>query len=91
MSARTVPPFRADHVGSVLRPAKLHAARTEHAGGAITDEQLRAVEDEAVREVVARELKSFAEQEALVSLGGGRYRVGNPDGLRRIAAADGRG
>ena len=53
MSARTVPPFRADHVGSFLRPAKLHAARTEHAGGAITDEQLRAVEDEAVREVVA--------------------------------------
>jgi 5-methyltetrahydropteroyltriglutamate--homocysteine methyltransferase len=48
-----VPPFRADHVGSFLRPAKLHAARTEHAGGAITNEQLRAVEDEAVREVVA--------------------------------------
>jgi 5-methyltetrahydropteroyltriglutamate--homocysteine methyltransferase len=48
-----VPPFRADHVGSFLRPAKLHAARKEHAGGAITDEQLRAVEDEAVREVVA--------------------------------------
>ena len=53
MSARTVPPFRADHVGSFLRPARLHAARKEHAGGAITDEQLRAVEDEAVREVVA--------------------------------------
>jgi 5-methyltetrahydropteroyltriglutamate--homocysteine methyltransferase len=48
-----VPPFRADHVGSFLRPAKLHAARKEHAGGAISDEQLRAVEDEAVREVVA--------------------------------------
>jgi 5-methyltetrahydropteroyltriglutamate--homocysteine methyltransferase len=48
-----VPPFRADHVGSFLRPAKLHAARKEHAGGAITDEQLRAVEDEAIREVVA--------------------------------------
>jgi 5-methyltetrahydropteroyltriglutamate--homocysteine methyltransferase len=48
-----VPPFRADHVGSFLRPARLHAARKEHAGGAITDEQLRAVEDEAVREVVA--------------------------------------
>ena len=53
MSARTVPPFRADHVGSFLRPAKLHAARKQHAAGAISDERLRAVEDEAVREVVA--------------------------------------
>src|ERR1700743_3407443 len=53
MSARTVPPFRADHVGSFLRPAELHAARKQHAAGAISDERLRAVEDEAVREVVA--------------------------------------
>jgi 5-methyltetrahydropteroyltriglutamate--homocysteine methyltransferase len=53
MSARTVPPFRADHVGSFLRPAKLHAARKQYADGAISAEQLRAVEDEAVREVVA--------------------------------------
>ncbi len=53
MSARTVPPFRADHVGSFLRPAKLHAARKQHADGVISAEQLRAVEDEAVREVVA--------------------------------------
>jgi methionine synthase II (cobalamin-independent) len=45
-----VPPFRADHVGSFLRPAKLHAARKQHAAGAISDERLRAVEDEAVRE-----------------------------------------
>jgi 5-methyltetrahydropteroyltriglutamate--homocysteine methyltransferase len=53
MSARTVPPFRADHVGSFLRPARLHAARKEHADGVISDGRLRAVEDEAVREVVA--------------------------------------
>ena len=53
MSARTTPPFRADHVGSFLRPAKLHEARKQHAAGAISAEQLRAVEDEAVREVVA--------------------------------------
>ena len=53
MSARTVPPFRADHVGSFLRPARLQAARKDHAAGVISDEQLRAVEDEAVREIVA--------------------------------------
>ena len=53
MSTRTTPPFRADHVGSFLRPAELHEARRQHAAGAISAEQLRAVEDEAVREVVA--------------------------------------
>jgi 5-methyltetrahydropteroyltriglutamate--homocysteine methyltransferase len=53
MSARTAPPFRADHVGSFLRPAKLHAARESRAAGKLTAEQLKAVEDEAVREVVA--------------------------------------
>jgi methionine synthase II (cobalamin-independent) len=53
MSARTVPPFRADHVGSFLRPPGLQTARKEHADGKISDEQLRAVEDAAVREIVA--------------------------------------
>jgi methionine synthase II (cobalamin-independent) len=53
MSARTTPPFRADHVGSFLRPPRLHEARKARADGTITAERLRAVEDDAVREVVA--------------------------------------
>jgi 5-methyltetrahydropteroyltriglutamate--homocysteine methyltransferase len=53
MSTRTAPPFRADHVGSLLRPARLHAARTDAAAGKITADELRAVEDEAVRAAVA--------------------------------------
>ena len=53
MSPRTLPPFRADHVGSFLRPDKLHEARRQHGDGVISAEQLRAVEDGAVREVVA--------------------------------------
>ncbi|MGH3211700.1 MAG: 5-methyltetrahydropteroyltriglutamate--homocysteine S-methyltransferase [Trebonia sp.] len=52
MSPRTLPPFRADHVGSFLRPARLHEARKQHAAGVISAEELRAVEDEAVREIV---------------------------------------
>ncbi|MFV2199116.1 5-methyltetrahydropteroyltriglutamate--homocysteine S-methyltransferase [Nocardiopsis sp. LOL_012] len=52
MAATTAPPFRADHVGSLLRPERLLRARREHAGGAIGDEDLRAVEDECVREAV---------------------------------------
>jgi 5-methyltetrahydropteroyltriglutamate--homocysteine methyltransferase len=53
MSPRTSPPFRADHVGSLLRPARLHAARADRAAGKITPRELRAVEDDAIREAVA--------------------------------------
>jgi 5-methyltetrahydropteroyltriglutamate--homocysteine methyltransferase len=49
----TAPPFRADHVGSLLRPARLRQARDDLAAGKITAGQLRAVEDEAIRGAVA--------------------------------------
>jgi 5-methyltetrahydropteroyltriglutamate--homocysteine methyltransferase len=53
MSAtRTVPPFRADHVGSLLRPASLLQARQEHADHVIDDARLREIEDEAIRSVI---------------------------------------
>jgi 5-methyltetrahydropteroyltriglutamate--homocysteine methyltransferase len=52
MSTRTTPPFRADHVGSLLRPPKLLAARAERAAGRLSAEDLRAVEDDAIRDVV---------------------------------------
>jgi 5-methyltetrahydropteroyltriglutamate--homocysteine methyltransferase len=52
MTARTLAPFRADHVGSLLRPPELLEARAERAAGRISAEQLRAVEDEAIRDVV---------------------------------------
>jgi 5-methyltetrahydropteroyltriglutamate--homocysteine methyltransferase len=47
-----LPPFRADHVGSLLRPPALLQARADHAAGTLTAEGLREVEDEAVRDVV---------------------------------------
>jgi 5-methyltetrahydropteroyltriglutamate--homocysteine methyltransferase len=50
---RTSPPFRADHVGSLLRPPRLLTARDEHAAGIIGDGQLEEVEDEAIQAVVA--------------------------------------
>ncbi len=52
MSARTTPPFRADHVGSLLRPAALRAAREDFAAGRIPAGQLRAAEDAAIADVV---------------------------------------
>ncbi|MBX6767484.1 MAG: 5-methyltetrahydropteroyltriglutamate--homocysteine S-methyltransferase, partial [Actinomadura rubrobrunea] len=49
---RDTPPFRADHVGSLLRPQRLLQARDDFAAGRIKAEDLRQVEDEAIREVV---------------------------------------
>jgi 5-methyltetrahydropteroyltriglutamate--homocysteine methyltransferase len=49
---RTTPPFRADHVGSLLRPRQLLAAREDFAQGRISAEELRGVEDDAIRDVV---------------------------------------
>ncbi len=48
-----LPPFRADHVGSLLRPAALLAARADHGCGRISAEELRTAEDDAIRHVVA--------------------------------------
>src|SRR5436190_20459754 len=46
------PPFRADHVGSLLRPPELLQARSDHAAGRLPAEELRRVEDAAIRDVV---------------------------------------
>jgi len=50
---RTTPPFRADHVGSLLRPPSLLAARDDLAAGRIGAGQLRAAEDAAIADVVS--------------------------------------
>jgi 5-methyltetrahydropteroyltriglutamate--homocysteine methyltransferase len=52
---RTGPPFRADHVGSLLRPRRLLEAREAFAAGSIDADALRAVEDGAIREVVRKQ------------------------------------
>jgi 5-methyltetrahydropteroyltriglutamate--homocysteine methyltransferase len=52
MSERTAPPFRADQVGSLLRPPALLAARAAHEKKEIGAAELAHVEDEAVRDVV---------------------------------------
>jgi 5-methyltetrahydropteroyltriglutamate--homocysteine methyltransferase len=52
MSTRTEPPFRADHVGSLLRTPEVLRARVDFAEGRITAEEKRRIEDEGVRRVV---------------------------------------
>ncbi len=53
MPARTTPPFRADHVGSLLRPSSLLRARDGFAAGNVSASELRSAEDDAIRSVVA--------------------------------------
>jgi 5-methyltetrahydropteroyltriglutamate--homocysteine methyltransferase len=50
--AAPLPPYRADHVGSLLRPQSVLKARDDAAAGRITAEALRAIEDDAIRDVV---------------------------------------
>jgi len=69
MSTRTTPPFRADHVGSFLRPAYLLAAREQRAKGEISPEQLRVVEDKAITEIV-----QFQRDVGLQSITDGEFR-----------------
>ncbi len=52
MSLRLHPPFRADHVGSLLRPEALRRARAEHKRGTIDRGALRTAEDAAILEVI---------------------------------------
>lgn len=49
---RTTPPFRADHVGSLLRPPELLKAREDFAAGRASVDELRAAEDRAIRDAV---------------------------------------
>src|SRR6185436_9696854 len=51
-AVRQQPPFRADHVGSFLRPRALLEARERSTKGEIPAEALRAVEDAAIRDIV---------------------------------------
>jgi 5-methyltetrahydropteroyltriglutamate--homocysteine methyltransferase len=69
MTHRTRPPFRADHVGSFLRPKRLLDAREQYRQGELSREGLRGVEDDAIREIV-----KFQEDVGLESITDGEFR-----------------
>ncbi|MET0669979.1 MAG: 5-methyltetrahydropteroyltriglutamate--homocysteine S-methyltransferase [Xanthobacteraceae bacterium] len=52
---RTVPPFRADHVGSLLRPKALHEARAKFAKGEMEASELKEVEDREIERVIEKQ------------------------------------
>ncbi len=66
---RTKPPFRADHVGSLLRPPALKEAREKRAKGAIGEAELKAVEDREIERVIKKQ-----EEAGLQSITDGEFR-----------------
>lgn len=68
-TVRNTPPFRADHVGSFLRPRALLDARDQFAKGAIDAAALRQVEDAAIRDIV-----KFQEDLGLRGITDGEFR-----------------
>src|SRR5208282_1386164 len=66
------PPFRADHVGSLVRPQKLLDARKAHAEGKLPPRELRALEDAAISDAVA-----LQERVGLQSITDGEFRRNN--------------
>jgi 5-methyltetrahydropteroyltriglutamate--homocysteine methyltransferase len=52
---RTKPPFRADHVGSLLRPKSIHDARAKHAKGEISSQALKEIEDREIERVIKKQ------------------------------------
>ncbi len=55
MAKRTKPPFRADHVGSLLRTAPLKEAREKHQKGEISAEQLKETEDREIEKIIRKQ------------------------------------
>jgi 5-methyltetrahydropteroyltriglutamate--homocysteine methyltransferase len=76
------PPFRADHVGSLLRPPQLTEARTRHRAGELSRAQLTEIEDAAIRNVIA-----LQESIGLRSITDGEFRrtMWHMDFLTRLA------
>jgi methionine synthase II (cobalamin-independent) len=81
MTQRTAPPFRADHVGSLLRTPALKAAREQRARGEIGGEASKAIEDREIAGVIAKQ-----EAAGLQSITDGEYRriSWNIDFLERL-------
>jgi 5-methyltetrahydropteroyltriglutamate--homocysteine methyltransferase len=66
---RTKPPFRADHVGSLLRPAALKQARAKQQAGEITAAELKTIEDREIEDVIRKQ-----EATGLQSITDGEFR-----------------
>jgi methionine synthase II (cobalamin-independent) len=82
---RTTPPFRADHVGSLLRPTALKEARAKRERGEIGADDLKAIEDREIKEVIRKQ-----EAVGLKSITDGEFRRASwrTDFLERLAGVE---
>ena len=89
---RDVPPYRADHVGSILRSAPLKEARSKRAAGQLSAAELTAVEDAEIRKIITRQ-----EEIGLRSVTDGEFRraywhfdfLSGLDGVEMVGASQG--
>jgi len=79
-------PFKADHVGSLLRPDNLHEARKDYADGKITASQLREVETKEIKRIVDKQIEVGLE---LVTDGEFRRRFWHTDFLEHLNGIEG--
>ena len=57
MTTSVKAPFKADHVGSLLRPESIHKARKDYQEGKITAEQLREIENQEIKRIVEKQVE----------------------------------
>ena len=72
VNTKTNPPYRAEHIGSLLRPAQLIQAHRAFANGAIAEPEFRAIQDTHIRDVVR-----LQEDVGLESITDGEFRRGS--------------
>src|SRR5690625_4849174 len=82
----TKAPFRADHVGSLLRPERIKQARADYQNGNITYDELRAVETEEITRIVDKQIEVGLE---LVTDGEFRRRFWHTDFLEHLNGIEG--
>lgn len=87
MAQRTQPPFRAEHVGSLIRPERLRAARAEWSVGKLPREELKKIEDQCIGEAVAMQ-----ERVGMPTISDGEFRRHHwNEAFRRAVAGYGKG
>src|SRR5690625_5205195 len=82
----TKAPFRADHVGSLLRPERIKQARADYQNGNITYDELRAVETKEIKRIVDKQIEVGLE---LVTDGEFRRRFWHTDFLEHLNGIEG--
>ena len=86
MTRTKTAPFKADHVGSLLRPDNLHEARKDYADGKITAEQLREIETKEIKRIVDKQIEVGLD---LVTDGEFRRRFWHTDFLEHLNGIEG--